>query len=162
MSKNTLGLVLALLFVFGCSTEEGVTFEEQLAIDLRIIDSFLSDNDLASEIHETGIRFNETVEGTGKSPAPGEVAVTKYTLKILGSDEVVGSSEFGESITLNNLIPGALFFMLQEMNEGGKMTIYAPSGYGFGASSNALIPANSNLVFEVELLTVVQLSLIHI
>ena len=155
MVKNILIALLLPVLIVGCGSDE-LSFEEQLALDLSAIDNYLEENALDAEIHESGIRFDETLQGNGRSPVVGEVAVVKYSLSILGNEEVVADSEFGESFTIGSGIPQALLFMLQEMQEGGKMTIYSPSVYGFGPSSNSVIPSNSNLVFDLELVQVVR------
>ena len=41
---------------------------------------------------------------------------------------------------------------LQQMHVGDKWTIYIPSEMGYGSKANGPIPANSTLIFEVELL----------
>jgi FKBP-type peptidyl-prolyl cis-trans isomerase FkpA/FKBP-type peptidyl-prolyl cis-trans isomerase FklB len=40
------------------------------------------------------------------------------------------------------------------MQQGGKATFYVPSALGYGPTSSGVIIANSNLIFEVELLEV--------
>ena len=152
--KKIVGVLIGFLFLAGCGGEDDFTFEEQLIIDIAKIDEYLASNNLDAEIHERGIRFNVTEEGDGRTPGLGNVAVLIYDFKVLGRDEVVGESVYGDSFTLNEVLMRALFFMLEEMKVGEKRMVYAPSGYCFGRLSNALIPANSSLVFNLELVDV--------
>ncbi|MCP4458785.1 MAG: hypothetical protein GY816_12295 [Cytophagales bacterium] len=40
------------------------------------------------------------------------------------------------------------------IKEGGKITIYAPSGYCYGHSGYADIGPNTNLIFDIELVSI--------
>ena len=154
--KKILGVFGGLIFLSGCGKDDGFTVEEQMAIDIAAIESYLDNNGISTDLHESGIRFIISDQGEGRTPALGDVAVVKYDFNVLGSDEVAGFSEFGDSFTISDNLMRALFFMLQEIQVGGKITFYAPSGYCFGEASNSSIPPNANLVFNLELISVVR------
>jgi len=149
-------LVPALLFLSSCGRDEGLSLEEQLALDIVEIDRYLDDNNIDAQIHSSGIRYVETAVGTGRSPISGEIAVIKYDLSVIGSEDIIGLSEYGDSFILDNNMFRALFITLQEMKEGGKWTIYASSVYGAGERGTSLIPPGSNLLINIELLSVVR------
>lgn len=144
-----------LVFLASCG-DDGFTFEEQLALDIAAIDRYLETNGVDAEIHESGIRFVATYQGDGVAPDLGGYVVMHTDFAVLGATDSLSTSEYGASFIIDNadyLL--ALSLMLPEMNEGGEMTIYAPSGYCFGESSSSSIPANSNIVFDLKLEKVV-------
>ena len=144
---------LAITFLSGCGNddEDPRTFEEQLAIDIDLIDDYLEQNSITSEIHSSGIRFVRTTQGEGDAPALGDNIVTKFTTHYLDGT-FLGQDTIGSTVTLNAQFVEAWRLMLPEMQEGGSMTIYTPSGYAFGNRDFGNIPANSNLIYEVELI----------
>lgn len=74
-----------------------------------------------------------------------------YTGRLTNGTQVDASNN--ASFTLGNLIPG-----WQEgiplIGEGGSITLYLPPSLGYGAQARGNIPANSILVFQIDLLAV--------
>lgn len=134
---------------------ETISPEEQLAMDIELIDAYLTENEITTEIHESGIRYVMTEEGDGLSPQPIDLIRVKYEARLL--DETVvdaNTNEEGNVFQLNQLI-FAWQIMIPLMKEGGKMTIYAPSVYCYGNTQRGSIPPNSSLIFDIELVEVV-------
>jgi len=155
MKKFFLGILVLGFLNIGCSNDDGeISFEDQLAIDGEIIDDFLAENNVNAQTHSSGIRFVRTENGTGDAPVAGNVAVLKYSANVLG-EENFAESVYGESFTINSNLIDALEIMLPEINEGGRMIIYAPSVYCFGRQGTPSIPSNSNIRFDVRLVDVV-------
>lgn len=138
-----------------CDTSfpEPISFEDQLATDLELIDEFIAENELLAEKHESSIRFFLTEEGTGDSPRGTDNVKVIYTARLFNG-QVVDSSENGVTFKLDRLIL-AWQIMIPTMNEGGKMTIYAPSVYSYGNVQQGPIPPNSNIIFDIELVEIV-------
>lgn len=156
MKKAALSLiVLGLLFLGGCgNSEEGLSEEEQFEIDLELIDSHLSKNDIIAEEHKSGIRYVIEKEGTGASPSATSRVIVKYEGAFL-SGEVFDRNDLGINFSLVGLID-SWAIMIPEMKEGGKMTIYTPSKFAYGSSGSGVIPPNTVLVFEIELVSLVR------
>ncbi|MDJ0641500.1 MAG: FKBP-type peptidyl-prolyl cis-trans isomerase [Erythrobacter sp.] len=113
----------------------------------------------------------ETVTaGEGASPQVGDMAFVRYTGKLAATGEVFDESRdiplpvqgiFPEGtpfpVEQGETIDG-FFKGLQQMQKGGKYTLYIPAEDGYGAEERSdpqtgevRIPANSDLIFEVEL-----------
>ncbi len=99
----------------------------------------------------------ETVQaGTGPNPAPTDVVLVNYTGKL--ADGKVFDEGQGAPLPLEGMIPGFKEGALK-MQKGGKYEMTIPSDKAYGAeekvnpqTGEVVIPANSDLVFEVELI----------
>lgn len=135
---------------------------EKQAADRKALNSnnqtFLTENAKKSGVQTTasGLQYKVTKQGTGKQPAASSVVTVHYTGKLLDGKVFDSSVERGEPIEfpLNQVIPGWTEG-LQLMKEGGKATLYIPSQLAYGEQGvPGTIPANSTLVFDVELIKV--------
>lgn len=121
-------------------------------------DSFLTENAKKAGVVTTasGLQYKVTKEGTGKQPKADSVVTVHYTGQLVDGKVFDSSLQRGEPIEfpLNQVIPGWTEG-LQLMKEGGKATLYIPSKLGYGEQGvPGTIPANSTLVFDVELIKV--------
>ncbi len=103
-----------------------------------------------------GVYYVITSPGTGSSPLPGQTITARYTGKLLDgtvfdSNMNPGGSPFSFTVGQGQVIRG-WDIGFQFLNKGAKATLYIPSELAYGASSPApSIPANSPMIFEVEL-----------
>ncbi len=146
-------LILIIPFFISCSKDDDISADEQLAIDEKIIDSYLSENEIDADEHFSGIRFVNGVIGTGSTPELNSTVYAKISSRLLNGTTFYESID-GEVLIISSLLE-ALKFMIPEMREGGKMTIYAPSFYCFGTQSSEVLPANSIIIFEIELISII-------
>ena len=121
-------------------------------------DSFLAENAKKSGVKTTasGLQYKMIKEGTGKQPTADSMVTVHYTGKLVDGKVFDSSVERGEPIEfpLNQVIPGWTEG-LQLMKEGGKATLYIPAQLGYGEQGvPGTIPANSTLIFDVELIKV--------
>lgn len=130
----------------------GISIEEQFEVDTTLIEEYLMLNEIEAEVHSSGIRYVVETEGTGISPSTSDEITVKYEGWLL-SDQRFDINRNGATFLLGSLIP-AWQIMIPEMKEGGKMTIYTPSVYGYANTTAGTIPANSVLIFNIELVEV--------
>jgi FKBP-type peptidyl-prolyl cis-trans isomerase FkpA len=160
--KNSIGLlfIVALLGLSSCLNSEptpGPSFADQLKKDSVIISDYLSSKGLIAltDPDKYGVRYIVNVDGNGFKPTSFADSVTvNYTLKLLPSETQIEKSSAPTKFLLANLINGWKIG-LPLIKEGSKATFYVPSGWGYGSAQSGAIPANSNLIFEIELISIV-------
>lgn len=104
----------------------------------------------------SGLQYLVLKEGTGISPNPGDMVVAHYVGSLIDGTEFDNSVKRGQPLTfpLERVIPGWQE-ALKLMKIGGKIKAWIPSQLGYGTmGSPPVIPGNSLLVFEIELLDV--------
>ena len=110
----------------------------------------------------SGLQYKDSVEGKGKSPAPGQTCVMHYTgwlwengrkgKKFDSSRD--GGSPFSFAIGNGEVIKG-WDEGVATMKVGGKRLLLLPASLGYGAQgAGGVIPPNATLLFDVELLGV--------
>jgi FKBP-type peptidyl-prolyl cis-trans isomerase FkpA len=104
----------------------------------------------------TGLVYQALVEGTGSSPAATDTVKVHYRGTFLDGREFDSSYKRGQPIefALNRVIP-CWTEGVQRMKPGGKARLTCPPGIAYGAAgAGGVIPPNSTLQFEVELISV--------
>jgi peptidylprolyl isomerase len=100
----------------------------------------------------------DVVVGTGDSAKFNSTVNVKYIGRLLNGnifDATTAGATFSFRIGANTVIRGWDIGVLN-MRVGGKRRLVIPSLLGYGARAQGSIPANSTLVFEIELISVVQ------
>ena len=105
----------------------------------------------------SGLKYSVLKQGTGTvSPKPTDQVTVNYKGTLLNGTQFDSSYDRGQPATfpLNRVIPGWTEG-LQLMHEGDKFKFEIPANLAYGAASpSPLIPENSTLVFEVELIKI--------
>lgn len=131
-----------------------VTTVNQPELDDQLIQGYLFANNLNATKTPSGLYYIMTVEGTGVSPTVASTVEVKYTGYLL-DDTVFDQTATGKTFTssLSGLITGWQIG-IPLMKKGGKAMLIIPSALGYGSRAIGPIPANSVLVFEIELIDV--------
>lgn len=144
-------LFCALSFV-GCKDDSDEVFEKQKIMDEELIQAYLTDNKLTSQKLASGLHHLVVEEGTGTAfPNINSMVEVKYRGRLL-NDRVFDQTDDDKSIEfgLSQVIVGWQEG-LQLMKKGGKSILIIPSHLGYGARDLSGIPANSVLIFDIEL-----------
>ncbi len=142
------------IFLTTACLKDTISSSEQLEMDIQEIKDYLVANNLAAQESQTGLHYIIEEEGTGEAPtADVEISVnyTGYLLDGTIFDESPDNEPF--TTTLQNTILGWQEG-LQYFKKGGKGKLFIPSYMGYGANQVGLIPANSVLAFDVELIDI--------
>jgi peptidylprolyl isomerase len=110
----------------------------------------------------SGLKYEDTVAGTGASPAKGQTCVMHYTGWLW--ENGAKGAKFDSSLDrgrpfefplgLGRVIKG-WDEGVASMQVGGKRTLLIPPGLGYGErGAGGVIPGGATLLFEVELLNV--------
>ena len=125
----------------------------QLEIDNAIIQDYITSNNLGTIQEINGIKYILTTEGNGVTPCLENNVTVIYTGRLLSNGTIFDKNLSGIDFPLNNLILGwKLSF--PSFTKGTVATIFVPSGYGYGTKGNGPIPANANIMFNIELVNV--------
>jgi FKBP-type peptidyl-prolyl cis-trans isomerase len=104
-----------------------------------------------------GVSIEEMKVGSGATATAGKVVSAHYTgrfpdgTKFDSSHDAAGPIEF--ELGAGKVIKG-WDLGIEGMRVGGKRRLTVPPEFGYGALTNAPVPPNSTLVFEVELVAV--------
>ena len=111
----------------------------------------------------SGLKYVDTVVGTGEPSVVGKKAIMQYTGWLDAGNGAKGK-KFDSSLDRNEPFPFTLGKGevikgwdegVQGMKVGGKRTLFIPAGLGYGArGAGGAIPPNANLIFDVELVGV--------
>lgn len=118
---------------------------------------FLEKNKTKKNIKVTasGLQYQIIKEGKGKTPGPESQVEVHYRGTLINGTEFDSSYKRNQtaSFPLNRVIPGWTEG-LQLMKEGAVYKFFIPPNLGYGSIAQRKIPANSVLIFEVELIAV--------
>ena len=120
----------------------------------------LSKDAISVETTDTGLVIILTKEGTGKKPVAGQKIKVDYQGRLVNGkvfDSSYGKNPISFKVGVGRVIAG-WDEGLASLKEGSKATFVIPSFLGYGPRSvgGGLIPANSDLVFDVELIEVIK------
>lgn len=121
--------------------------------DSTAIKNYLDANQISATYHPSGAWYEITEIGTGDIPNPYGTSTFEYDLSTLEEPET--SIENGTiAQPISTLIDG-FRILLPKLAAGTKANLYLPSRLAYGENSpGAGIPANSNLIFEINITAV--------
>ncbi len=106
-----------------------------------------------------GLRYQDVTVGTGTEVKAGSTATVNYTGWLTNGTKFDSSLNSGrtpfdvQNVGSANVIQGWNEGLIG-MKVGGKRKLFIPPDLGYGAQANGSIPANSILIFEIDLLSV--------
>jgi FKBP-type peptidyl-prolyl cis-trans isomerase len=141
-------LFLLLPMAFSCKENVPTAPEEEQ------IETYLKTKGLVvTEKTTDGLRYIRTKENpSGTLLTNGKTVTLNYTGKFL-SDKKFDSGSFSFVLGGGQVIKG-FDQGIAKMRVGENATLVFPSGLGYGSQGSGSIPANSPLVFDIEILSV--------
>lgn len=125
--------------------------EDQAEVDDQLIQDYLTENNIDAKKDESGVYYY--IEEPGNSKHPDLNSVVKIIYKGYFLDGQQFDSSNGESINLElaRTIKGWQIG-IPYFGKGAKGKLFIPSGLAYGDKPKGSIPANSVLIFDIELL----------
>jgi len=161
MKKLSILLVTLLIAFAGCK-KDSVNYG---AIDNKAILAYIQANNLTAKSTGSGLYYVVTTPGDATRPLLTSTVYVKYrgyvlngTVKGTQFDSSYELSEQPAQFTMSGLIKGFSEGLMQ-FGKGGKGTLIIPSTLGYGSTAQGVegqlnyIPANSVLIFDIELTT---------
>lgn len=166
----SLSTVFASIFLFtSCTKNESTstqtcTYDSSAvkapAAEVLALQHYLDSAGITATRHSSGLFYTMQSQGTGAAPNACQGVEVRYK-GMLTNGQVFDSSSTPIPLLLSNVIYGWRNG-IPLLKQGGKITLYIPPSLGYGDQTQydrtdpnkVLIPANSNLIFDVELVTV--------
>ncbi|HJS08151.1 MAG TPA: FKBP-type peptidyl-prolyl cis-trans isomerase [Pirellulales bacterium] len=135
--------------------------ERMAAKNKQEADAFLAENARREGVETTasGLQYRVIRQGNGASPTVGDSVRCNYRGTLLDGTEFDNSARYGGPAEFQ-IAPGLIrgwIEALQKMKVGDKWQLFVPPNLAYGVDSpGPPIEPNSMLVFEIELLEIVQ------
>jgi len=142
-----------MLFVFVAATlAMGCNKEDQAEIDRNLILQYIADNNLTAEEDPSGLFYVIDVPGGSEMPTINDEVTVTYRGELLDGT-LFDKTPDGDNITfpLTGVIRGWQIG-IPKFGRGGSGKLLIPSGLGYGTQSSGVIPSNSVLVFDINLI----------
>ena len=168
--KKLLAIGLITVFLFNCKRQDSGNNTQQCnydscalkapASEIQKVKDYLTANNITATQHCSGLFYQVELPGTGATPTACSFITANYVGKLTNGsifDQSQPTSPL--SVYLSQLIKGWING-LPYIKVGGKIHLYIPPTLGYGASDRrdqngaVVIPANSIIIFDVELLSV--------
>ncbi|MCL4156566.1 UNVERIFIED_CONTAM: hypothetical protein GTU68_002227 [Idotea baltica] len=118
----------------------------------REIEAYLESNNLEAESTASGLHYIITNTGSGSHPSVNNTVFVYYKGYFLNGDTFDARLRPADPISFSL---GSVILGWQEgiplLKRGGKATLLIPSHLAYGSTPRSGIPANSVLLFDVEL-----------
>jgi FKBP-type peptidyl-prolyl cis-trans isomerase FkpA len=139
-------LLLPLLTVFGfASCEKEADYD-------RLITDYLAEKNITNAVRApSGLYYVVETPGNGTFPAATSTVLINYVGRLL--DDTVFDQNNNISFNLGGVIPG-FREGCQYFSPGSSGLLIMPPSLGYGSQAVGSIPANSVLVFEVDMIDI--------
>lgn len=129
--------------------DPSITPAEQAAADDAQIQAYIKANGINATKDPSGLYYQIVTPGTGSYPVSSSTVNINYTGKFIDGTVFQNGN-------YNDLLSGVIQgwqIGVPKINTGGRILLMIPSALAYGPSGSGPIPANSVLVFTVDLLS---------
>ncbi len=160
--KYGFGFLISLILILcSCAKKEGQCPYKELNIkasanEILELEQYLDSKGITAQKDSSGLYYIIEKEGTGKAPEDCSVIHVFYNGSLVNGQVFDKTEANPISSYLGDFIPGWRIG-LRHIKAGGRMQLFIPPGLGYknkdrkDQEGNVIIPANSILVFTLEL-----------
>ncbi|MFD0766365.1 FKBP-type peptidyl-prolyl cis-trans isomerase [Mucilaginibacter lutimaris] len=153
MKKTILILSLFIAAFASCKKDDKTDNGAQAAKDEAAIQAYLTANpNIKATKDANGIYYQIITEGTGKGVNSTSIISVNYVGKLLNGTQF--DARTGYAADMQGGIIQGWKYGLTHASAGSRILLIIPSALGYGTSPTGSIPANSVLVFTVDVLSV--------
>lgn len=146
--------MMCVMALFGCKKDDKkcapVTITAP-ASEVQNLKTYIQANNITAIEDARGFFYTVDATGSGTKPTACSNVSVDYVGKLTNGS--IFDSGNNVSFNLSNLVTG-----WQEgiplIGMGGSITLYLPPSLAYGTAANGSIPANSNLIFKINLKTI--------
>ena len=142
-------LMAVVVVASGCGSDDGGSDDTSSGAE--------EECDTSMVTTDSGLQYQDSECGGGPEAASGDVVTVHYTGKLENGetfDSSVGGEPFTFQLGVSQVIQG-WHEGVAGMSVGGKRTLTIPPELGYGeAGSPPVIPRNSTLIFDIEVLEI--------
>ncbi len=143
-----------ILFVFaGCLKNDTTCTPKTVQSEEAQIINYAATNGISATAHSSGLYYQVITPGSGARPSITSSVSVKYT------GMLTDGTIFDQKTSPTSLIPvkdviAGWQIGLPLIQKGGTIKLIIPSSLGYGCTAFGVVPANSILYFEIELVDV--------
>lgn len=151
------------IFFTGCKKDDACNYNECAIVvpesESQAVKNYLDANNITATKHCSGMYYVVENAGTGRAPNICNYISLHYKGMLTNGNIFDQSTTTPAIFQLGGLI-AAWKNVIPKIKEGGRLVMYVPPSLGYGntdardQNGNIVIPANSILIFEVDLLQV--------
>ena len=130
---------------------------EMIKISDAVVAEMWDLNNKEIQVSETGLKYVIIEEGEGNHPTEGNVVTVHYSGFFEDGNKFDSSVERDEPFSFvvgNKSVIAGWDEGIKLLKKGGKARLIIPPDLGYGNVAKGIIPANSTLIFDVELVDV--------
>lgn len=151
--KQLMYLMLALGLSLGnaCGTKENCASPTKTApaSEVSALEAYITAQGIVATKDSRGFYYAIDVPGGTSKPTICSTISVKYTGRL--TNGTIFDSSNGATFNLSQLIVGWQQG-IPYIGKGGKIKLYLPPSLAYGSSASGTIPANSILIFDIELI----------
>ncbi|WCT12601.1 FKBP-type peptidyl-prolyl cis-trans isomerase [Mucilaginibacter jinjuensis] len=159
MKKYLLLLFVAVIGISSCkkssddsAAANAATAAAQAVTDDNAIKNYLTVNNITATKDASGLYYQIVTPGAGAYPTASSIVTVNYTGALLDGTVFDTGLSFQTAISANANIIQGWKTGIPFINKGGRIKLFIPSAMGYGATAQTKIPANSVLIFTIDLI----------